>query len=346
MSSNASAPNSAPRVALSADAWLEAVAEGSQLPEHPTVGFLNRGAFVGVGLQQAAEGDEAAPGEQRILRYVISSGTPSRRKILVNQAGIDTSRYHSVILWGHDWGNWTVPAPPIGKTVALTQDMLGGVTRTIATGQFAGLEHGYEDAEMYYRLAADGYIPDCSIGLDPTKYFIDEERGGLTVDQWELLEWSLVPIGDNVDAVKLAAAVQSYGLDWRPYVASVEALLDTLPAQRGEYISQTVTESFLKAMGLLGKVTFSGMLELGPQLFAARAQQPTAVASAPAAPPATAPEEAPVAEPITQAAEPIAAPESPVPPDEISRAEFVGVVRESLAATVLEITGQVVYLEN
>jgi hypothetical protein len=341
----------APRQALGLDAWATQARQGS-LATGTIVSSLERGAFVGAGIAQELMPEIAEPEmveSDRVLRYAISSDRPSRRGIVIRQAGRDTSNYHQVVLWGHDWCRWdSAPNPPIGKTVGMGIDSVDGFARTIAMAAFAGKAQNYELAETVFLLGRDGFIPDCSIGADPLKWYIDEEKDQLVIEEWALLEWSLVPIGDNVDAVKLAAAVQSYGLDFGPYVESVEALLQTLPARRGVYISQANAERFLRQMGLAGKITFSGLLDLGPQLLALRESQQPAPAPVvlgkvredagelPTNDPEAAPEPEPEAQPeaTTEVAQ------------EISRAEIEAAIKQGIRSGFLETTGEVLYLEN
>lgn len=341
--------------------WATAVRSGSA-PQRASVGYVEPNAFVGAGLAEQLEVElpEGTPTD-RILRYAISSDRPSRRGFVIKQEGLRFDTYHRQVLWGHDWCRWdSVPNPPIGRTEALSRDRVGDVTRTIAIARFAGRDQGYELAEMVYLLGRDNFIPDCSVGIDPEKWYIDEATDFLHVDESALLEFSLVPIGDNIDAVKLSAAVQGYGLDWRPYVESVEALLDTLPAQRGMYISQSKSEAFLGAMGLLGKVTFSGLLELGPQLLAARSATTPVVGRIredASEPPAETTTETPAEEVATETTEEVTTTEAPsesVPGDatsteapiELSREQCAAAVTQALQSAFLSQRGTVVYLEN
>lgn len=338
---------------LAAESWLALARNGQAVPG-TRLGLVERGAFLGAGLAQALGEDgmpiegPADPAGNRVLRYAISSDKPSRSGIQILQSGLDNRDYHGVVLWGHDWGMWESPRPPIGKTLSLTQMRDGEYTRTIAEAEFAGLDQGHEFAEMCFRLGRDGFIPDCSIGCDPLKWTEDEESDLLIVSAWSLIEWSLVPIGDNTDAIKMATAVQSYGLDWRPWVASVESLLDELPAQRGTYISQSKSEAFLRQMGLLGKVTFSGLLDLGPQLLQSRRAEPPAPpvngkiresAAEPPPEPAESSAPAPTPAPTEPATEPATEPEP-------TRDEMRAAIAEGLRRGFLETTGAVVLLEN
>lgn len=350
----------APRQALALDAWATAARQGS-LAAGTMVSSLARGAFVGAGLAQELMPEIAEPEmveSDRVLRYAISSDRPSRRGIVIRQAGRDTSNYHQVVLWGHDWCRYdSAPNPPIGKTIGMGIDSVDGFARTIAAAEFAGKAQNYDLAETVFLLGRDRFIPDCSIAADPLKWFIDEEKDQLVIEEWALLEWSLVPIGDNTDAVKLAAAVQSYGLDFRPYVESVEALLQTLPAQRGIYISQGNAERFLQQMGLAGKVTFSGLLDLGPQLLAIRqTQQPAPepvvlgkvredageLPAEDAAPDAEPTETTPAAEPEPQTE--FTTNEEPA--NTITEAAFRVAVKEGLRQGFLRGSGSVIYLET
>lgn len=147
---------------------------------------------------------EAIGGDDRCLRFTISTGIVDRERDTIAVAGWDLSNFlrNPVVLWGHD-----AAALPIGRAfdVGIEGDALKATVRFIPTdtperGQFA---------EAVYRLARQGFLGATSVGFRPLKWAFteDQERGaddwfpGIDFQQQELVEFSVVTVPANPDAL-------------------------------------------------------------------------------------------------------------------------------------------------
>jgi HK97 family phage prohead protease len=65
----------------------------------------------------------------------------------------------------------------------------------------------YEFADQIFRLIKKGFITAGSVGFIPLDFtFSDDRRGGIDFHEQELLEFSIVPIPANANALVQAAA--------------------------------------------------------------------------------------------------------------------------------------------
>ena len=145
----------------------------------------------------AAEGPPA-PVEDRTLRFRISSGMVDRDNDTIAPAGWKLGAWmaNPVVLWAHDYS-----ALPVAKGT-------GAFAR--ADGLFADAE--FPEEQLYpfghqvYQLLRGGFLKATSVGLRPLKWTRNEERGGIDFHEQELLEFSIVPVGANPDALVEAKA--------------------------------------------------------------------------------------------------------------------------------------------
>jgi HK97 family phage prohead protease len=147
---------------------------------------------------------EQMGGDDRCLRFTISTGIVDRERDSIAVAGWDLSNFlrNPVVLWGHD-----AEALPIGRAldVGIDGNALKATVRFIPAdtperGQFA---------EAVYRLARQGFLGATSVGFRPLKweYTQDAERGaddwfpGIDFQQQELIELSVVTVPANPEAL-------------------------------------------------------------------------------------------------------------------------------------------------
>ena len=134
-------------------------------------------------------------------RMVIAANERSRNGDEVNLRGINFANYRKnpVVLWSHDtWGGI-----PIAKTVKIGHDDQGRIEADFefnSEDEFAArVENGWNG----------GFIRAASIRFMPTKVVeMMDEQGRvdrLRIEESDLLEWSLVPIPADPDAVKAGA---------------------------------------------------------------------------------------------------------------------------------------------
>lgn len=131
-----------------------------------------------------------------VRSFVITTGNPDRERDVVNPDGweLDNYRANPVVLFGHDYRSL-----PVGKCPDMRKD--GG--RWIADVAFppAGV---YAFADSVRGLVDFGALNAVSVGFDPLEWTYDEERGGYNFQRQELLEFSIVPVPANAEALMLS----------------------------------------------------------------------------------------------------------------------------------------------
>ncbi len=128
-----------------------------------------------------------------LLRSVISTAEPDRAGDVVVPAGLRNAEEYlrnPVVLWAHQR-----TLPPIGVCQKL--EVLGD--RLVAETKFAA---GSPFAEDLFRLYEQGVLRAWSIGFLPRRS--TPTATGLRVTEWDLLEYSAVPVPENPAALTLA----------------------------------------------------------------------------------------------------------------------------------------------
>lgn len=168
----------------------------------PTDAMLRKN-FVCDDIKRVAAKDGDATDISRRRTFVISTGAVDRDNDIVEVAGwdLDNFKKNPVVLFGHDYKSL-----PIAKAVEIGVD--GG--KLVATAEFAD----HEFASTVLRLIDGGFLRATSVGFNPKKYTINEERRGLDFTEVELLEFSVVPVPANPEALMIA----------REFKADVEAM--------------------------------------------------------------------------------------------------------------------------
>ena len=133
-----------------------------------------------------------------VVRSVITTDRPDRSGDVVIPAGLknaDDFLLNPVVLWAHNRS----AVPPIGTCAWLDIQP----HRVVAETRFA---QGVPFAEDVFRLYEQGILKGWSIGFLPRKAGRRPHPTGvgLRFDEWELLEYSAVPIPDNPGALTLA----------------------------------------------------------------------------------------------------------------------------------------------
>lgn len=138
--------------------------------------------------------------EEKSIVHVISVETSDRYGDIVRADGMDKSHYEKnpVVLYGHDSRGF-----PVGKSLWQKKTTLpNGKKAIIAKTKFADTE----DGDTTYKLWKDGFLNAASIGFMPKTYdaMIENNRFiGYDIKEWELLEYSIVPIPANQEALRL-----------------------------------------------------------------------------------------------------------------------------------------------
>lgn len=133
------------------------------------------------------------------VRSVITTIDPDRAGDVVIPTGIQNAEdylLNPVVLWAHNRTQF----PPIGVCEWLDVQP----RRIVAQTRFA---RGVPFAEDVFRLYEQGILRGWSIGFVPRKAVREPRpagRTGLRIAEWDLLEYSAVPIPENPEAVTLA----------------------------------------------------------------------------------------------------------------------------------------------
>jgi phage head maturation protease len=134
-----------------------------------------------------------------LVRSVITTVDPDRTGDVVEPTGLrnrDEFMLNPIVLWAHD----RVRVPPVGVCEWLDVQP----RRIVAQTRFA---QGVPFAEDLFRLYEQSVLRGWSIGFVPRKARRVVRSGGtasLHVAEWDLLEYSAVPIPENPGALTVA----------------------------------------------------------------------------------------------------------------------------------------------
>lgn len=192
---------------LLTDSELRAAAEAHELPPEAHL----RKAF-------AAEVKAATDPASRVIDFTISTASVDRMgdTIAIDGWKLDNYRKSPVVLWAHDSSML-----PVAKGSNIRID--GGKLK--ASAEFMPRDiSGFADA--VFQALKGGYLSAVSVGFVPIKYsFVDDptRRFGIDFEEQELLEFSVVPVPANAEALIEA---RKAGLDVAPFREWAEKMLD------------------------------------------------------------------------------------------------------------------------
>jgi HK97 family phage prohead protease len=138
--------------------------------------------------------------DDRSVKFIITTGAADRERDVIDPSGWDVSSYlqNPVVLFAHDYDSL-----PIARTISLEQHN----DKLVAVAEFATAELN-PMAEQVYQMLKQGFLKGASVGFRPVTFAYNDERGGVDFAQQELLEFSVVPIPANAQAL-MAAGVSS-----------------------------------------------------------------------------------------------------------------------------------------
>lgn len=150
---------------------------------------------------------QLAPNEptNRQRQFVISTGAVDRDNDTIDPNGwhLENFRRCPTVLFAHDYSSL-----PIGRATDVhVQD-----GKLIATAEFAD----HPMAETCLKLIDGGFLRATSVGFRPMKASPSDTRDGLDFQEQELLEFSVVPVPANPEALIMAHAS---GIDMAPLKA-------------------------------------------------------------------------------------------------------------------------------
>ena len=151
----------------------------------------------------------------RTAEYIISSDEVDRMGEIVEQSWqLDNYKKNPIVLWGH---NPDAFDNVLGKCIELETKKDGARTVTVAKVQFAeeGTSRG---VDTVWKLVKQGILKTVSVGFIPHKFQpADGDTKNDTLSDNELLEFSIVPIPANPNAVALAytdGSITKKDADW------------------------------------------------------------------------------------------------------------------------------------
>lgn len=142
---------------------------------------------------------------ERVVRFVISTQSVDRDKDTIDPSGWDLANYvrNPTVLWAHD-----ARQPPIGR--ALSIEMSEG--KLVSVAEFVPREIS-PLADTIFQMIKGGWLKSASVGFKPKRWSYNEERRGVDFLEQELLEWSVVSVPSNPDALVEA---RDAGIDMEP----------------------------------------------------------------------------------------------------------------------------------
>lgn len=160
--------------------------------------FLSREEFAkapqsGAALYKFYQPTIAPVDETRTIRFTISTAGVDRDNDSIAAGGWDLRNYQKnpVVLWAHQYDQL-----PVGraKNLRIENDTL------VADAEFVSGDV-YPFAETVFRMLKAGFLGSTSVGFKPKDFTYNEKRQGFDFSTQELLEFSIVPIPANPDAL-------------------------------------------------------------------------------------------------------------------------------------------------
>ncbi|MFQ5915842.1 MAG: HK97 family phage prohead protease [Nitrospinota bacterium] len=190
---------------IALDDWKAKLAEG-QAPEECAL----RKALIPEEIKQVE-------GKSRTIRFTISTSAVDRDRDTIDASGWKLANYkkNPVVLWAHSYHEL-----PVAKASKISKQE----GKLVADAEFATAEQN-PLAESVYQLLLGGFLNAASVGFKPLKTEFNEERRGVDFLEQELLEFSVVPVPANPEALIEARGM---GLDVEPLTKWAKAVLEGL----------------------------------------------------------------------------------------------------------------------
>lgn len=175
----------------------------------------------------------------RQIRFVISTDAVDRDKDTIAVDGWELSdfRKNPAVLWAHSYTQ-----PPVARAVDIGPS--DGKLKSLA--EFPAREtHPF--ADTVYSLLKTGFLNATSVGFRPLEWTTNEERGGIDFKKQTLLEFSIVPVPSNPQA--LIEARSQLGPDiMQPLIEWCEETLDVWHEEKGLWLPKSKVEEAFSAL--------------------------------------------------------------------------------------------------
>jgi len=157
-------------------------------------------------LREIATKTRQVSDKERTLEFVLTTLHVNRYGEVDKPDGGRFAEYklNPVVLFCHNSHDL-----PVAKTLELSPSP----TELLGLARFAGMEQKHPFADTVYCMYRDGFLNATSIGFRPITVSEDkimEGQTGITILEWELIEWSCVPVPANPYALK--RFIRAYGL--------------------------------------------------------------------------------------------------------------------------------------
>ena len=181
------------------------------------------------------------PLSERKMGFMISTAAVDRDGDTVDPKGWELGSYtkNPVVLWAHDYSQ-----PPIGKAVNIqtTKDGLRADVEFLPQGMSSF-------ADMIHDMCKGGFLNATSVGFHGMEYDEAKERKGYDFKKQELLEFSIVPVPSNPEALAVrgvqADQMKRYAKAMRHWTKAV--LGDETPVLDAEQF-ENLADAMVKAM--------------------------------------------------------------------------------------------------
>lgn len=182
--------------------------------------------------------EKAISEEARTARFVITTQGVDRDNDTVSVTGWDVGNYlkSPVVLWAHDYSQM-----PVARAIELAASAAG----LEAVAQFPA-KGVYPFADCVFDMLKGGFLSATSVGFRPKSWMRNEDRGGIDFKEQELLEFSIVPVPANPEALVVA---RSKGIDVEPMREWAERTLECYHGKSGIWIPKDTTKTFTSAGG-------------------------------------------------------------------------------------------------
>jgi hypothetical protein len=180
----------------------------------------------------STEVKEVEGGSERAIDFVISTGAVDREGDTIDPTGGDWTGYlnggSGPVLFGHQYHEL-----PVAYCTSISASEAGIIARAeFPTREELGIPEGtFSMSETVFRMVKGNLgLNSASVGILPRKWSFNEERKdslgwpGVDFEEWEGLEWSVVSVPANSDAV---AIMRGLDIDPAPLWYWARKALDT-----------------------------------------------------------------------------------------------------------------------